>query len=367
MATLFGGFYAGKTVLVTGHTGFKGSWLSIWLKELGAKVVGYALDQGGAKDNFVLAGLKDCMVDLRGDVRDFPKLVSALEAHEPDVVFHLAAQALVRPSYESPRETFEQNVMGTVNVLEGIRRLRHPVTCIVVTSDKCYRNEEWVWGYREQDPLGGHDPYSASKGCAELVTGAYLQSFFNPERVAMHGKSVASARAGNVIGGGDWAKDRIVPDCIRALEAGKAIEVRNPRARRPWQHVLEPLSGYLWLAANLARDARAFSGAWNFGPAPESVVSVEDLVKMVLARYGNGSWVDTSDPDQPHEAQLLNLDCSKAHHRLNWRPSLRIEQCIELTVDWYRSYARRNAYDLCLEQIGRYRDEAKRVGNRWAE
>lgn len=367
MATPFGGFFTGKTVLVTGHTGFKGSWLSIWLRELGAKVVGYALDPVGPKDNFVLAGLKDRMVDVRGDVRDMAKLTSVFEIHKPDVVFHLAAQALVRPSYETPRETFEQNVMGTVNVLEGIRRLRHSVTCVVVTSDKCYRNEEWLWGYRERDPLGGHDPYSASKGCAELVTGAYISSFFNPQRSGEHGKSVASARAGNVIGGGDWAKDRIVPDCIRALEAGKAIEVRNPRARRPWQHVLEPLSGYLWLASNLARDPQTFVGPWNFGPAPESVVSVEEVVKLVLARFQKGSWVDTSGANQPHEATLLNLDCSKAHHLLNWKPSLRIDQCVELTVDWYRAYTQKNAYDLCTEQIGRYTDEAKRVGNRWAE
>ncbi|MCZ8512561.1 CDP-glucose 4,6-dehydratase [Paenibacillus filicis] len=350
----FNDFYRNKKVLITGHTGFKGSWLAIWLKELGANVVGYALDPYTEKDNYVLAGLQNEMVDIRGDIKDLAKLESVFQQYKPEIVFHLAAQPLVRLSYESPRETFEDNVMGTVNVLECVRKSKSVKIVVNITSDKCYDNKEWIWGYKETDAMGGYDPYSASKGCSELVVNAYINSFFNPENYDSHQKAVVSVRAGNVIGGGDWSKDRIIPDCIRSIEKKTAIQVRSPYSVRPWQHVLEPLSGYLWLGAQLTNDPKKYIGNWNFGPTNDAIISVKEVVTKILENFPAGEWEDVSSPNQPHEARLLNLDCSKAHFILNWKPSMSVEKCIKLTCDWYKEYTNENVYQLCKKQINSY-------------
>ncbi|MFC6230989.1 CDP-glucose 4,6-dehydratase [Paenibacillus allorhizosphaerae] len=362
----FNNFYKNKKVLVTGHTGFKGSWLVIWLKELGAEVIGYALDPYTDKDNFVLAGLDKEIVDIRGDIKDFAKLESVFQKYQPEVVFHLAAQPLVRLSYENPRETFEDNVMGTVNVLECIRKCESVKVAVNVTSDKCYDNKEWVWGYKETDAMGGYDPYSASKGCSELIINSYTNSFFNPQNFETHKKAVVSVRAGNVIGGGDWSKDRIIPDCIRAIEENIAIQVRNPYAVRPWQHVLEPLSGYLSLGSKLLSDPEKFIGNWNFGPTNESIITVKEVVSTVLFNFPQGTWDDVSSNGQLHEAKLLNLDCSKANFILKWKPSLNIKECIKLTCDWYKNYNTENVYQLCKEQISFYNECGIRNNNDWA-
>ncbi|MDR2496773.1 MAG: CDP-glucose 4,6-dehydratase [Tannerellaceae bacterium] len=350
----FDGFYAGKRVLVTGHTGFKGSWLSIWLREMGAEVVGIALEPYSAEDNYVLSGLKDKITDLRGDVRNGKLLKEVFDAHRPEIVFHLAAQPLVRLSYEIPAETYETNVMGTVNLMEAIRVTESVRLGVMITTDKCYENREQIWGYRENEPMGGYDPYSSSKGSAELAIASWRRSFFNPKNYEKHGKSLASARAGNVIGGGDRAADRIIPDCIRALEADKAIEMRNPEAIRPWQHVLEPLSGYLLLAMKMWREPTVYCEGWNFGPASESIATVRDVATKVAKHYGKGELRDLSDPAAVHEAGLLMLDVSKAKFKLGWTPRLNLDQTVALTVEWYKRYRNENAYELCVEQIRRY-------------
>jgi len=331
--------FAGRSVFLTGHTGFKGSWLAIWLHRLGARVTGYALPPA-TPSNFLQSGVRDLLSKHHeADIRDLTLLERALRAAAPDVVFHLAAQALVRDSYARPRETFEVNVLGTVNLLDAVRALGKRCVVLVVTSDKCYENCEQVWGYREIDPLGGHDPYSASKGAAEIVTAAYRRSFFPPERLADHGIRVASARAGNVIGGGDWAEHRIVPDIVRSLMAGDPLRLRNPNAVRPWQHVLEPLSGYLTLAARmLESDDPIWCGAWNFGPLPGEEVSVRELVDRFLAVWGEGSWQDAGNPSEPHEAGVLRLAIDKALAQLGWRPRWSLAECVERTAAWYRSF-----------------------------
>ena len=364
---LFNGYYKNKNVLVTGHTGFKGSWLSVWLHELGANVIGYSLAPYTQRDNFELSLLKNKIVDLRGDIRDFDKLKSVFEKYKPEVVFHLAAQPLVRLSYDLPRETFEQNIMGTVNVLECVRQTSSTKVCINITSDKCYENKEWIWGYRENDPMGGYDPYSASKGCSEIIISAYIRSFFSPATFSTHNKAVASVRAGNVIGGGDWAKDRIIPDCIRAIESNVPIEVRSPKAIRPWQHVLEPLSGYLHLASMLYANPKRYSGAWNFGPNIESLINVEQIVEKFLIGMNKGTWLDTSDKANLHEATLLNLDCSKAFYYLNWKPTFNIDQCIKLVTEWYSEYEKNDVYKICVAQISQYTQVAKCIGNTWSK
>ena len=343
-----------KTVLITGHTGFKGSWLSIWLRELGANVVGYALEPYTEKDNFVVTGLKEKITHIIGDIRNYKELKIVFDKYQPEFVFHLAAQAIVRESYLNPKETFEINVGGTVNVFECCRLTNSVKVIINVTSDKCYENKEWIWGYRENDPMGGYDPYSSSKGCSELITAAYRKSFFNPENYKKHGKSLSSVRAGNVIGGGDWQKDRLIPDCISALENNKPIEIRNPYAIRPWQHVLEPLSGYLLLALKMYKEPGKFSGAWNFGPNNESIISVGEIVSMIVGKWGNGRCADISDKKEPHEANLLSLDISKARNFLNWKPKWNIQKCIEKTCDWYKKYSQQNIYDFCKKQIESY-------------
>ncbi len=343
--------YKNKKVLITGHTGFKGSWLTIWLHELGADITGVALDPFTEKDNFVLSGLSDKINDLRCDILKYDKLLNVFQKIQPEFVFHLAAQPLVRYSYEHPKLTFDTNIGGTVNVLECCRLTDSVSSIVVVTSDKCYENREWIWGYRENDALGGYDPYSASKGGAEIVVNAYLRSFFNPADYKIHGKSLASVRAGNVIGGGDWSVDRIIPDCIRSLENNKKITIRNPNAVRPWQHVLEPLSGYLKLALKIIDDPLTFCGAWNFGPYSSSIVPVKEIADLVISNYGKGEWHIDDNQKHPHEASLLALDISKAVHILGWNPSLNIDQTIELTIDWYKKYSTDSVYSICQKQI----------------
>lgn len=348
---LFNNFYKGKTVLVTGHTGFKGSWLAIWLHELGAKVVGYALDPYSEKDNFVLSDIGSKIIDIRGDVRDRNKLSGVFSKYKPEIIFHLAAQPLVRLSYDIPVETYEVNVMGTINVLECIREEDSSKIGIMITTDKCYENKEHFWGYRENEPMGGYDPYSSSKGAAEIAINSWRLSYFNPSKFSEHGKAIASVRAGNVIGGGDWAKDRIIPDCIRALEGNNPIEIRSPKSIRPWEHVLEPLSGYLLLGEKISREPLKYSDGWNFGPNLDSIIPVWDIATEVITNYGSGELNDLSDKESLHEAKLLALDISKARFVLGWKPTLDIKKTIKLTVDWYKRYSSEDVYDLCVHQI----------------
>lgn len=352
---LFGDFYRGKRILVTGHTGFKGSWLSIWLHALGAEVIGLGLDPYTARDNYVLSGIGSRLTaNLRADIRNGEQIKSIFRTYHPEVVFHLAAQPLVRLSYECPVETYETNLMGTLHVLEAIRSTDSVKVGVMITTDKCYENREQVWGYRENEAMGGYDPYSSSKGAAEIAISSWRRSFFNPSRYDFHGKSIASVRAGNVVGGGDWSADRIVPDCIRALEKALPVGIRSPRAIRPWQHVLEPLSGYLLLGHKMWEDPAAYSEGWNFGPRSESVATVWEMASQIIACYGSGCLRDLSDPDALHEASLLLLDTSKARFRLGWQPRLDLQQTISLTVDWYARYREEDVYALCVEQIRRY-------------
>jgi len=350
--------YQNKTVLLTGHTGFKGAWLAIWLNELGANVIGYSLDPETKGSLFESAGLQEKMTDIRGDIRDFAKLKSVFEQYQPDIVFHLAAQSLVKYSYDYPVYTYDVNVMGTMYVLEAIRQTKSVKAGIFVTSDKCYENNEWIWGYRETDPLGGYDPYSSSKGCCELLISSYRHSFFPISDYQKHGVLLASVRAGNVIGGGDWSKDRIVPDCIRALRAKEPIVIRSPQAIRPWQHVLEPLSGYLLLGTKLYRGETNYAEAWNFGPEPESITTVEKLVHKIIHSWKSGSWELATAKPQVHEATLLSLDISKAKYHLNWHPKWRIEETVQKTIEWYQQYRTTDNYDLCVGQIKEYVKES---------
>lgn len=342
----FDSFYKGKRVLVTGHTGFKGSWLCIWLHELGAEVVGVGLDPCSEKDNFVLSGIGEKMAaDLRADIRDGGKMKEIFARYRPEIVFHLAAQPLVRLSYEIPVDTWQTNVMGSVNVLEAIRATESVKAAVMVTTDKCYENKERPTGYKEDDPFGGYDPYSSSKAACEIAIQSWRRSF---------GMCVASARAGNVIGGGDWAKDRILPDCIRALEAGQPIGIRNPGAVRPWQHVLEPLGGYLLLARRMWEQPDAYCEGWNFGPEPDAVCTVWEVASQLVRCFGRGELKDVSDPGSLHEAGLLLLDIGKARTRLCWTPKLSVPQAVEWTADWYRRYRGEDVYALCVEQIDHY-------------
>lgn len=344
--------FSGRTVLVTGDTGFKGAWLSLWLSRLGARVVGLALPPERPDDLYPQMGLGSEIVHENCDIRDLGAVCRIFDKHQPDICFHLAAQSLVRRSYLDPKLTFDTNVGGSVNVLEAARNSTTLRALIYVTSDKCYRNREWVFGYRENDELGGRDPYSASKAAAELVLSSYIDSFFltRPEL------GVASVRAGNVIGGGDWSDDRIVPDCIRALRAGRPIFLRNPAATRPWQHVLEPLGGYMLLASKLLDDPVAYRGAWNFGPRAESTRTVEDLARSIVSIWGAGRVEIAPDAsNQPHEANLLHLNCDKSNHLLGWRPLWDYSRTLQETVGWYR-YAASGVpvRDITLEQIEAY-------------
>ena len=365
---MFGDIYRGKKVLVTGHTGFKGSWLSEWLLLLGAKVTGLAFDPPTKPALFDELGLAARLDDRRGDVANEETVAEIVKREQPAVIFHLAAQSLVRESYERPVETFSTNVMGTVSVLDAVRRSGHACSVVVVTTDKCYHNREWLHGYREEDRLGGHDPYSASKACAELVVASYQKSFGTS-----HNMRICSARAGNVIGGGDWAAHRIVPDSMKVLARGESVAIRNPAQTRPWQHVLEPLSGYLWLGALLdkprllgADDAR-FCSAFNFGPQLEANRSVRDLVEETL-KHWPGSWHHEKQGAAPHEAGLLSLTIDKAWHTLRWRPAWDFQRAVKETTSWYRRlHEGADATSLVTDQITRYASDARAAGVAWTE
>lgn len=326
-------FWRGKKVLLTGHTGFKGSWLSLWLQSLGAQVHGLALAPPTTPNLFTVARVASGMASHTiGDIRDLATVQQAMQSAQPEIVIHMAAQPLVRLSYAEPVETYATNVMGTVHVLESARHTPSVKAVVVVTTDKCYENKEWAWGYRENEPMGGHDPYSNSKGCAELVTSAYRRSFLQSG-----GTAVASARAGNVIGGGDWADDRLVPDILRAFEASQPVVIRNPHATRPWQHVLEPLSGYLTLAEHLYLDGQAFAEGWNFGPQDDDVKPVHWIVEHLAKAWGNGASWQQEGGAHPHEASYLKLDISKAKARLGWQPRWPLETGLQATVNWHQN------------------------------
>ena len=343
--------FRGRRVLVTGDTGFKGSWLCLWLHQLGAQVLGYALPPEQLDDHFNLLGLENLIEHVTGDIRDLAAVQVVFERFQLEIVFHLAAQPLVRYSYVEPKLTFDTNVAGSVNILEAVRLCASVQAFVYVTSDKCYRNNEWIWGYRENDELGGHDPYSASKAAAELVFSSYQDSFFR----VRPSFGAATVRAGNVIGGGDWAADRIVPDAIRALKAGEAIHLRNPNSTRPWQHVLEPLSGYLLTAVNLLDQPRDFSGAWNFGPDTRSIRTVGDLAQMIVTEWGEGRVEIAPQVNAPHEARLLHLNCDKAHQLMQWHPRWDVARAIAETVGWYRDvHEGGNVLDISSRQISAY-------------
>ncbi|MEM9594521.1 MAG: CDP-glucose 4,6-dehydratase [Acidobacteriota bacterium] len=350
-------FWRGRRVLVTGHTGFKGSWLCLWLRRLGAEVTGFALEPPSTPNLFEAADLASDIDSIHGDVRDFEAVTGVFERSSPEIVLHLAAQSLVRPSYDDPVATYATNVMGTVHVLEAARRVPGVRALLVVTSDKCYENREWLWPYRENEALGGHDPYSSSKGCAELVTTAFHRSFFADSQTR-----VASARAGNVVGGGDWAVDRLIPDLVRGMVAGEPIHIRNPGAVRPWQHVLEALEGYLALVERLW-DSGDFTGGWNFGPRQDDARSVAWIVERLIGRWHGLTgetlpWSRDGGP-HPHEAGLLRLDTTKAREGLGWRPRLNLGTCLDWIVDWTLAYRDgRPVKDLCLEQIQRFEELA---------
>lgn len=352
---IFSNFFRGKRVLVTGHTGFKGSWLCIWLHELGAEVVGVGLEPYSEKDNFVLSGIgSKIKADIRADIRDGQKMKEIFAQYQPEIVFHLAAQPLVRLSYDEPVMTWETNVMGSINIMEAIRATESVRVGVMITTDKCYENRETNHAYREDEPFGGYDPYSSSKGACEIAISSWRRSFMNPKDYEKHGKAIASVRAGNVIGGGDWALDRIIPDCIRALEKGMPIPIRNRKAVRPWQHVLEPLSGYMLLAKKMWEKPTEYCEGWNFGPQMDAVVPVWDVASILVANYGAGELKDMTDPDAVHEATLLMLDITKAGERLGWKPRMDIDQCLALTADWYKRYKTRNVYELSVEEIEKY-------------
>jgi len=364
MQTLFGGVYKDKTVLVTGHTGFKGSWLVYWLKQMGAKVIGYSLEAPTTPNHIGLLDLN--IVSTIGDIRDLDKLNKTFETNMPDIVFHLAAQPLVRLSYEDPVETYETNVMGTLKVFEACRK--NSVKAIVnITSDKAYENREWVWGYRESDKIGGYDPYSSSKGCADILATSYRNSYFNTkEYKKTHNTLLASCRAGNVIGGGDWAKDRLMTDIMLCVSQNKKVSIRNPYATRPWQHVLEPLSGYLHVGQKLLEEKVEFADAWNFGPSDDENITVEEVVKNVKKYWDKIEYEINSDINQLHEANFLKLDCSKAHILLKWKNVWDSKMSFEKTVKWYKLYYENNQV-LTIQDFKSYISDAKKKGIEWTK
>lgn len=348
-------FWLGRKVFVTGHTGFKGSWLSLWLDTLGARVTGYALEPPTQPNLFEQAKLAGSVRSICADIRDFQRLRNEISECCPDVVIHMAAQSVVRRGYEDPIETYSSNVMGTVHVLEALRQLKRPCVMVNVTSDKCYSNREWVWAYRENEPMGGRDPYSNSKGCAELVTAAYRESYFPPASLDQHGIAIASARAGNAIGGGDWTSNQLIPDLIRAFLEGRPCLIRSPSAIRPWQFVLDPLRGYLMLAERLAQDASRFSCGWNFGPAEADAKSVSWIADEFARSWGNGASWGRDAEVHPEEAHFLKLDASKASFYLDWHPLLPLRQTLDWIVEWYRaSQAGADIRSLTRTQIERY-------------
>lgn len=356
METLFNNIYKDKVVLVTGHTGFKGSWLSLWLKELGANVIGYALEPPTKPNHFEL--LKLNITSIIDDIRDRKRLSNTFNKYKPDIVFHLAAQPLVRDSYSDPVYTFETNIMGTINVFESCRKADSVKAIINVTSDKCYENKEWIWGYRENDPMGGYDPYSVSKGCSELVTSAYRNSFFNLNDYGKtHNILLSSVRAGNVIGGGDWAKYRLIPDIMKATKKNETVIIRNPDATRPWQHVLEPLSGYLLLGEKLLEGKKEFAEAWNFAPESNEFVKVYDVVNLIKKYWHKVDFKILKKAVDLHEANLLKLDCSKANIKLNWRSVWSSKKTFEKTVNWYKNFYEKSKINT-LKDINNYITDA---------
>lgn len=341
--------YKNKKVLVTGHTGFKGSWLTLWLLKLGSKVVGYALDPKNDKDNYVLCELKNKIKDYREDIRDFQKLTKVFEKEEPEIIFHMAAQPLVLESYENPLYTIETNTQGTANILEAFRHSKKAKILIIITTDKVYENFEWEWGYRESDQLGGRDPYSASKAASEILISSYQRSFFNEGA-----KKVVSVRAGNVIGGGDWSENRLIPDCVKAIENNEKIVIRNPISTRPWQHVLEPIGGYLLLGQKLLEGSILETGAWNFGPVFSNIITVEELVSEIIKKYGKGEYEVRLNKNAPKESNFLALDISKATRKLNWQPLLNFNETLKFTIDWYKNYKLNEVSKICSDQIEEY-------------
>lgn len=354
-------FWQGRKVFLTGHTGFKGGWMSLWLQQLGAELTGYALAPHTSPSLFAVADVAHDMTSVIGDLAELDHLQDAMLQHQPEIVFHLAAQSLVRASYQDPIRTYETNVLGTARLLEAVRACGSVRAVVIITTDKCYENQEWVWPYRENDPLGGHDPYSNSKACAELVTSAYRNSFFSPEKYAQHKVAIATARAGNVIGGGDWASDRLIVDIVRAFSAGETLRIRNPNATRPWQHVLEPLRGYLTLAEHLYHHGPQFSGGWNLGPHYHDAKPVQWIVEYVASRWSGSAEADAprwqiDSGAHPHETNMLTLDWTKASQHLGWQPVLSLSQALDLTLDWYGGVtAGENAREKCLAQLEAYR------------
>ena len=355
MNILFNDLYKNKKVLITGHTGFKGSWLCLLLNKLGADVYGYALDPPTNPSLFVEAKIGELMTSFIGDIRDYDNLLKFMQQVQPEIVIHMAAQPLVRESYKFPIETYATNVMGTVHLLEACRHTKSVKAIVNVTTDKCYENREWHWGYRENEPMGGYDPYSNSKGCSELVTSSYRNSYFNPSKYSEHGVAVASARAGNVIGGGDWADDRLIPDFIRAISKGEEVKIRSPYAIRPWQHVLEPLTGYLSLAARLFIEGAKYAEGWNFGPDDKDARNVEWITRTICELWGDDATFSVDTHPQPHEANYLKLDCSKAKSELDWFPKWNIETTLATIVDWNKSFiAGENMRTVTEQQINQY-------------
>jgi CDP-glucose 4,6-dehydratase len=350
-------FWHGRKVFITGHTGFKGSWLCLWLKHLGAEITGYSLAPPTTPSLFELCKIDAIINSVYADIRDLNKLSRTMRESAPEIVIHMAAQPLVRESYTLPVETYETNVMGTVNILEAVRNSSGIKAVINVTTDKCYENMKWNRGYREDDQLGGFDPYSNSKACSELVTSAYRNSYFNKEPLVNHYVGLATARAGNVIGGGDWAKDRLICDFVKAILEGEKLIIRNPHAIRPWQHVLEPLSGYLTLAEKLYRGRRSYAEAWNFGPEEGDAKTVEWLVERLCEKWGNDATYAIDSKKHPHEAHILKLDCSKAKNKLNWQPRWRLEKAIDSIIEWTKAYQnKKDLKEVCLKQIQEYEE-----------
>lgn len=364
MKNLFDNVYNNRKVLITGHTGFKGSWLAFWLQQMGADVCGYSLAPDTDPSHFSLLDIN--AVSCEADIRDFQELGKTFQSVQPEIVFHLAAQSLVRRSYREPLYTLATNVMGTAHVLEACRTTTSVRAVVIVTSDKCYRNNEWEWGYRESDPMGGHDPYSASKGCAELVTAAYRASFFAENSGAGNQPLIATVRAGNVIGGGDWAEDRLIPDVIRAASRKEKVKIRNPLATRPWQHVVDPLSGYLMLGQRLLEGNSAFADAWNFGPADDDALTVREVIERLKTHWAGLDVVEVSKGNQPHEAGMLKLDSSRSRQSLGWRPIWDCRQALEKTAKWYQAFYEKGLVSTRTD-LAAYVESARSMGLLWAK